>query len=57
MGGLPITVRYIQSGKSNQNTLIERVNKTYRIEALDAHLFANLQQVQEITEQWLNDYN
>ncbi|OZI27156.1 hypothetical protein CAL18_06375, partial [Bordetella genomosp. 7] len=32
-------------------------NKTYRTEVLDAHLFANLQQVQAITEQWLIDYN
>lgn len=52
-----IAVRYIQPGKPNQNAFIERFNKTYRTEVLDAHLFANLQQVQTITEQWLIDYN
>jgi putative transposase len=52
-----IAVRYIQPGKPNQNAFIERFNRTYRTEVLDAHLFANLQQVQAITEQWLIDYN
>ena len=31
--------------------------ETYRTEVLDAHLFANLEQVQAITERWLIDYN
>jgi len=52
-----IAVRYIQPGKPNQNAFIERFNRTYRTEVLDAHLFANLEQVQAITEQWLVDYN
>lgn len=52
-----IAVRYIQPGKPNRNAFIERFNRTYRTEVLDAHLFANLQQVQAITEQLLIDYN
>jgi len=52
-----IAVRYIQPGKPNQNAFIERFNRTYRTEVLDAHLFANLEQVQAITERWLLDYN
>ena len=50
-------MRYIRPGKPNQNTFIERFNRTNRTEVLGAHLFANLQQVQVITEQWLIDYN
>jgi len=52
-----IAIRYIQPGKPNQNAFIERFNRTYRTEVLDAHLFVNLEQVIVITEQWLIDYN
>jgi len=52
-----IHIRYIQSGKPNQNAFIERFNRTYRNEVLDAHLFDNIRQVQAITEQWLFEYN
>ncbi|KFI17875.1 integrase core domain-containing protein, partial [Nitrosococcus oceani] len=44
-------------GRLNQNGLIERFNRTYRTEVLDAYLFTNLEQVQTITNQWLVDYN
>jgi len=52
-----IAIRYIQSGKPNQNALIERFNRIYPTEVLDAHLFASLEQVQVITNQWQIDYN
>ncbi|MFQ1083588.1 integrase core domain-containing protein [Bordetella trematum] len=41
----------------SQCAFIERFNRTYRTEVLDSHLFANLEQVQAITDQSLVDYN
>ena len=52
-----IEILYIQPGKPNQNPFVERFNRTYRYEVLDAHLFDNLNQVREVTEQWLHTYN
>lgn len=52
-----IAIRYIQPGKPNQNPFIERFNRTYRNEVLDAYLFEDLDQVRAITKRWLTEYN
>lgn len=48
---------HIQPGKPNQNAYIERFNRTFRHEILDAHIFDTLDQVREIAWQWMIDYN
>ena len=52
-----IELRYIQPGNPAQNGLIERFNRTYRTEVLNAYVFESLEQVREISAKWLLTYN
>jgi putative transposase len=55
MNGIDFT--YIQPGKPTQNAYIERFNRTFREQVLDQYLFENIQEVRDITNQWIFDYN
>ncbi len=52
-----IEARYIQPGKPDQNAYIERFNRTYREEVLNAYVFEDLDQVRQISAEWLQIYN
>ena len=52
-----VVLHHIQPGKPNQNAFIERFNKTYGAEVLDAWVFTSLAEVRQVTEEWLEMYN
>ena len=47
-----IELRYIQPRKPDQNVFIERFNRTYRTEMLNAYVFECLDQGREMSEAW-----
>jgi putative transposase len=52
-----IQIQFIQPGRPMQNGYIERFNRIYRECILDAYLFFELDQVRDLTEEWIDEYN
>ena len=52
-----IELQYIQPGRPMQNGFIERFNRTFRQDILNAHLFEDISQVRILAEEWVKDYN
>ena len=53
--GIPL--QFMQPGKPNQNACIERSNRSYREEILNAWVFASLTEVRTSSEAWRVTYN
>ena len=52
-----VAIHYIQPGKPDQNAYIERFNRSYRTEVLNAHLFESVAELRALTDTWLRIYN
>ena len=52
-----VDLQHIQAGQPNQNTFIERFNRTFREDVRDQYLFSNLEEVRETTHWWMIDDN
>jgi putative transposase len=52
-----IEILYIRPGKPVQNAFMERFNRSFRTEVLDAYLLEYLVDVRQVSTDWLADYN
>ena len=52
-----VELMFIQPGRPMQNGFMERLNRFYREDVLDAFWFNDLHQVRKRTEIWMEDYN
>jgi putative transposase len=52
-----VHIHFIQPGKPAQNGFVERFNRTYREDVLDAYVFHSLDEARRITADWLHEYN
>jgi len=52
-----IKLEFIQPGTPTQNSYVERFNRTYRDEILNMYVFKTLNEVRDITKNWIREYN
>ena len=52
-----VELEFTEPGRPMQNGFVERFNRTYRTEVLDLYIFKKLKDVQEITDNWVIEYN
>ena len=52
-----IRIHYIQPGRPMQNAFMERFNKTFRQDVLDAYLVDSIEEINQLAEQWMWTYN
>jgi putative transposase len=52
-----VELAFIQPGKPAQNGYVERFNRTFREEVLDAYIFSNLREIREMAIDWMEEYN
>ena len=53
----PIEMLFIEPGKPMQNAFVERFNRIYREDILDAYIFSDIGQARVLSQEWQEDYN
>ena len=48
---------FIPPGKPNKNGLVERFNRTFREDILDAYIFESFSQLKMLSDKWRDQYN
>ncbi|MCH2196678.1 MAG: transposase [Kordia sp.] len=50
-------MNYTEPREPTQNEYVERFNKTFREDVLDAYIFSNIEEASDIAEDFRKDYN